>query len=200
MLTRYVRPTSAEDAVANALAQVGTGVYGLAKGAGIWAQSPLDEDGLCDCSHFVCWDLGVAMKNPGRWYLNTDGMVADAFKLAHPGGPIVGFGPQEVFIPVPAGEAPRPGDVVVKQGVWVRVEDPVTKKYRWIRKRPGHTGLIVAVADDFERGNQDDNVWCEDVQVVHCATHRRGRPAIRQSDATAWRWDGFLLRCKLLAA
>jgi len=64
MLTRYVRPTSAEDAVANALAQVGTGVYGLAKGAGIWAQSGLLP------AHIKTWQQAM-----------TIAMMADALQI-----------------------------------------------------------------------------------------------------------------------
>ena len=127
--------------------------------------TPADDEGLCDCSGYVAWCLGISRKvtQPayvrfnGGW-LSTDGMVHDALTV---GG---------ILDQVPSDDDAIPGDVVVYGN----------------GSRIGHTGVIVRTAT---RGAQHPLVKWDPTkprsywEVAHCAPGAPGGHAVR---VTSW--------------
>ncbi len=121
----------AEAAVARARRHVGTGRYGLGRGGRHpEAVTPFDRDGLCDCSGYQSWALGLDRYQPGAIggdWISTDAIVRDA------------TGPRRMFRAVELVDA-RPGDLVVYGG----------KHVGGVRVRIGHVGMIVAPGATWE--------------------------------------------------
>lgn len=181
------RPTTRDRAVALAIQFRGQGTYKLGAGMGDHphAESPL-ERGACDCSNFVNWLLGNVLS--GAVYANTDGVCRDAYGVRSDGAKESPR--QQTFTPVPPGEVPLPGDLVVVPGVF----DTVGGKP--FRTRPGHIGMIVQVLPGFRRDMDFEETGHRFLRVVHCAGNRGVPPAIRETDAAPWRARGYLVRYK----
>ena len=119
-------PTAADQAATRALSVVGQARYKLGKGGRKpRALVPWDAEGLCDCSGFASWCLGLDRYQPGRIegeWISTTSIYRDA------------TGPHRMFAAVALEDA-RPGDLVVY---------PST--YRaGVRTGIGHVGVIVNV-------------------------------------------------------
>ena len=110
-----------------ARSQVGTGRYRLGKGGRRpLAPSPLDAAGLCDCSGFASWCLGLDRYQPGRIegdWISTTSIYRDA------------TGPHQLFVADALADA-RPGDLVVYPSTYLR----------GVRTGIGHVGVIVGVS------------------------------------------------------
>lgn len=180
------RNTSRDRAVVLAIQTRGTGIYKLGAGGGNNPMGPLLENGACDCSNFVNWIVGNVLDGGHSVYSNTDGMVRDAYGVRSDGK--TESARTKAWAPVPAGEAPLPGDVIVTPGVFEVVNG------KPVRKRPGHTGLIVQVMPEYRRDLDFAAEGHRLLRVVHCAGNRGVPPAIRETDASAWKSRGYLVR------
>ena len=118
-------------AVARARQHVGTGRYGLGRGGRKPdAVTPFDRDGLCDCSGYASWALGLDRYQPGAIggdWISTDAIVRDA------------TGPRRMFRAVELIDA-RPGDLVVYGG----------RHVGGVRVRIGHVGMVVEPGATWE--------------------------------------------------
>lgn len=123
--------------------------YRLGAGAPPSSPSPADQSHACDCSGFVLWALGVNRYQPlfqflykelGYYWMNTDGMIADARN------------PTGLFS---VADKPLPGDILVYPSNYY------AKKLGWKGSGPriGHTGII---AETIQSGVSN--------QVIHCAS------------------------------
>jgi hypothetical protein len=150
--------------LARASSAIGQGaVYELGAGGMFPEHSlPMNVQGRCDCSGFVCWALGISRKTEhplyrvfnGGW-INTDAIVHDArqevgffsrLQSAVPGGLLV----------FPAGKIVAPGKA--------------PKKYI------GHVGIVHDVAGGV-------------VNIIHCSSsnYTKTGDAIRLTDDRAFR-------------
>ena len=159
------------EVVARALSVVGQGRYRLGKGGRRPANlTPFDAAGLCDCSGFAAWSMGLDRYQPGRIagdWISTDAIVADA------------QGPGRMFAVVgrltaagldrPAGW--QPGDLVAYPG----------RRALGRRVAIGHVGVIVEVGATIAA-----------CRVCHCAAS--GRVAVRVSDGRPWAARGIVVR------
>lgn len=92
-------------------------------------ESPLDADGTCDCSAFICWALQLHKFDKSRtWlqvvnggYLNTDGVWWDAVKTELGIFNMVGWGQHWRARPDGRGLTviARAGDLIVYPALWV---------------------------------------------------------------------------------
>ena len=185
-----LRPTTRAEAVYQAIKYRGQGRYKIGRGNGNrpWMDSPLDGNGLCDCSNLVHWLIGCVLNQGQHGYFNTDGMLYDAYGVTRYG--TKAQAPNRMFIPVPAGENPLPGDILVRGGKFKRDEDGHLE-----RVRAGHTGLVSQVYPRFSRGDDFTEEGYKHLRVVHCSTFGANiPPAIRETDASFWRGRGYLIR------
>lgn len=184
-----IRPTTREEAVARAVALIGTGWYKLGAGASIDDESPFgplgnNHPGFCDCSGFTAHVTGHARKQPRGEY-NTDAIVNDVYKVVN--GRITRPGPRLMYDPVPKGEKPLPGDLLVYPGRFDLDDNPD-------RDVPGHIGIVKEVLEGFVRGGEE---WWEDVMVIHCTPRKQKTlGAIKLTDATLWASRGYFIRPK----
>lgn len=116
-----------------------------------------------DCIGFVLWCLGLDRFQPtfpfyGGW-INTDSAIADA---RHAG----------VFFKLVKAADVALGDLVVFPSI--NIDDDAA------RERIGHVGMIVEILPGYVPGRFDL------LRVIHCASRPRGKPAVRESDATTW--------------
>ena len=163
------------EVVARALSVVGQGRYRLGKGGRRPANlTPFDAAGLCDCSGFAAWSMGLDRYQPGRIagdWISTDAIVADA------------QGPGRMFAVVgrltaggldrPAGW--QPGDLVVYPG----------RRVLGRRVAIGHVGVVVAVTGPGWSG----------LDVVDCAGRRPPAIAHRPDGGALWgRRGGVVVR------
>ena len=184
-----LRATTRDRAVVLAIQWRGAGTYRIGRGSGNHPNrpSPLDPQGRCDCSNLVHWCLGSVLSRGSLGYFNTDGMLADSHGLKRGGGK--GRANRRVFTDF-EGDA-EPGDLLVRPGV-----------YEWtggklVRKRAGHVGIVTQVERGYSRELDFLAEGHKLLRVVHCSTFgTRVPPAIRETDARAWRRTGYLVRFK----
>lgn len=176
-------------AVARAMSVVNSGIYRLGRGHGNnpRAASPLDRDGLCDCSNFHHWAIGLCMDMPDA-YLNTDGVLFDAYGVKRGGGGTTP--PRRYFEPVGHDDVALPGDTYVRGGKFELNASGIL-----VRTHPGHIALVVRVDEDFDRSKPLKDQY-EKIHIVHCSTFGKHHnpPAIRETNAHAFAGSGYLCR------
>lgn len=160
--------------------------------------SPLNALGQADCSGFVAWACGYDRfqgyhGSRERW-VNTDAILYAAYPEAVEDG----FENEAALDPDTSGNGKmvgmfrrigkqdpiKPGDILVYGSTRVGGE-----------RRPGHTGIIVDVHDDFVRGG---DLWWTNLGVAHCAPSNSRKlgsgHAIAVTSAAAWRKKGYIVR------
>lgn len=188
---KEIRNTTRDRAVVLAIQSRGTGIYSLGAGGGNNPFGPLLENGRCDCSNFVNWAVGNVLDGGHGVYSNTDGMVRDAYGVRPDGR--TETPKMKAWEPVPKGEPPLPGDLIVTPG---KFKQEGTK---WVRQQPGHVGIIVQVQPEYRRDMDFATEGHRYLRVVHCAGNRGVPPAIRETDASSWRLRGYLVRYRHFA-
>lgn len=155
------------------------GAGGSAK-APAWPGAPWNEQRQVDCSAAVCGALGFA-RNDGDW--NTTKILRDALRRDGSAGPETRFLARRRPADV------RPGDVLVKDGIF----DPKTGK----RLRPGHISLVMSVPPGFD---WNDPNWWKGIVIGHSSPANSAPPpkgrgtghAIGLTNAMAFRVAGDL--------
>lgn len=140
-----------------------------------WPYWPWNESRQADCSAVACWALGFA-RNNGDW--NTTKILRDAIRRDGRNGPQTRFAPRRHPSEV------RPGDILVKDGIF----DPKTGK----RIQPGHIGIAMKIPAGFDWNDPD---WWMSAMIGHCSPSNSAPPpkgrgvghAIAITDARAWR-------------
>ena len=185
-------PITRERALWRAVESRGLGTYGLGRGHGNdpRAKSVLGPLGLIDCSNAVHYWIGSVLdQSPwGGLYLNTDGLVRDAF------GILIGDSaeaprrepPRRTSVrPLEDGEPVLPCDLVVRRGVY----EWVTR--RWVRTAPGHVELVSQVLPGYDRERHIETA--DKLLAIGAALRGGDPPSIRETDC----WDlryAYLMR------
>lgn len=173
-----LHPWTVANAIARARAMVGLGLYLLgAGGRSPSASVPWTTKRILgfkrtgsDCIGFVLWCLGLDRFQPtfpfyGGW-INTDSAIMDA---RHAG----------VFFRLVKAADVAVGDLIVFPSI--NIDDDAA------RERIGHVAIVVEVMPGYVPGRLDR------LRVIHCASRPRGKPAVRESDASTWaRRDHYL--------
>lgn len=154
--------------------------YKLGKGGADPLSSSPADDGLCDCTGFTAWALGIRRKTDDMFYLgvnggwvNSDAIVAD------------GKDPRGFFTQVPRDQA-RPGDLLVFG--------------RGPGRSWGHAGVVSVVQDgvvlkaihcsssnwpNAVKETRPDVFWAHGAIVVRHKDMRRAGEALPQPEAPA---------------
>lgn len=168
------------DFLARTKRSLNTGRYKLGGGSlNPSSPTPLDKNGVCDCSAYVFWTWGRSKVLPkgvtaaGYGTVNTTAMVADA------------KGKQQVVSLVKIGDEVKVGDAVVYGGIYKT--DPVTKKQK--RAQPGHTGVVVAIPSGW---TYTDTAALGLLRISHC--NAGPAPAIDETSGRIWARAGIVVR------
>lgn len=149
----------------------------LAKRSGFPVGTP-----ACDCSGMVHWGSGTVRGN-----YNTDGMVADVWRLVYGRPDFTRPGPRKLYEPVEPDDV-RIGDILVYPGP--------DEDQDGDRDTPGHTGIASYVAPGTVWG--EGEFWNR-VKAIHCSSRdQKTLGAIRETWANLW-WDAkrsLVIRCK----